>query len=318
MNTHARQVISRFVSRPNMLMLYKDLVKIFSGNPKVTVFLNQHFAGLVSRFARTIEQEMLLSDPMAGATVSDMIWAFNTQFMRDRVHYIRSHVLGDEQVPEYSVTDGLPTSRFGLEHHSKSADDILATWNMNANHPVQARDDQQASRYYDQNCRPRPSDYYYNPYQGRGDNHIVSGISFCDQSALNTQQHVSQLLDNSSIVALNRETGYTNDAFGNATPASDARLLSRRVFRSNEHGVENGVRMGEARLQRRNFDRDIDETLPDAERDGLNRGYDMQSLYDRVRHKQTARAFYQPRCNERFPKEFIYNAHTEVDPIVRC
>lgn len=304
MNSHAREVVALFVSRANMMALWRRLLGAFRGNPKVHTFMREHFAALVSRFSRTIEQEMGLSDMMSGTTYYDLLAAYNERFMQDRSSFIMSHVLGDEVAPRYTVTDGLPTSRFGLDHHSKGADDILNTWNMNAVRGVQAREDHQGSRRWGRNCEATDD---YNPYQGRGDAHLATGVEFCDQSHLNTQQHVSQLLDNSAIVSLNRETGHVNDAVGNATPASDARLLSRRIFRTNEHGVENGVRMGDVRLHRRNFDRDIDETLRDAERDGLNRGYDMSSLYCRVSEKQAARAAYQPRCPDRYPRGNIYN-----------
>lgn len=344
MNSHARAVIARFVSKPNMMSLYYRITRTFNENPKVHVFLRQHFANLVSHFARTIEQEMGLSDMMAGTTYATMIYAYNERFMRDRCTFIQSHVLGDESAPAFVVTDGLPTSRFGAAHHAKSADQILQTWNMNATRGVQAREDQHgnhaggyprnavsglrasganganasgagiSARLYDP-----ASAQHYNPHDGRGDDHVSTGIEFCDQSALNTSQHVSQLLDNSAIVSLNRETGHTNDAFGNATSASDARLLSRRIFRTNERGVENGVRMGDVRLHRRNLDRDIDEALPGAERDGaMGRGYDMTSLYDRVDFKQAARAAYDPTCANRYPGSYIYNAHTRVDTPRRC
>lgn len=250
--------------------------------------MEQNYASHCNTFADYMIKSLRLSSPMPGTTPQHQIAAFNRQFMRIQCDFIVHHVLGDDAVPAFTVTDGAPTSRFGADHYRQDANCILATWNTVVSHNPQLRSDRQATAGSLQSGG-------YNAYNGAGDGHMVSGITFCDQSGLNTSSHVSALLDDPTTVALNRTTDWTNTAFGNATPASDARLLSRRIFRRNEDGVENGVRMGEVRLQRRNLDRDIDETLhADGEMSGMSRGYDMSSLNCRVDRKQQWRNFYAP------------------------
>lgn len=65
--------------------------------------------------------------------------------------------------------------------------------------------------------------------------------------------------------------------FGVSTPAADARLLSRRVFRE-----DNRIPVREQKLYRRNLDRDIDESLAGEERGCMPRGFDMKPLYTRA------------------------------------
>lgn len=307
MNAYAREVIALFKSRPNLLAIWADLTS--DGNPKTLMFLREHFVRMIARFEQLMQQELGLSDPMITTRACTRLYAH--RFSRYAQGFIHTHVRGDEDTPTYSVTDGLPTSRYGTNHHLQPSATILQTWLHNSGRPVQAREDsQELSAGSGATITGAAA---YNPYYGQTNGARTDGIVFCDQSHLGTSQHVSQLLDGSAIVALNRETGYTNDAMGNYTPASDARLLSRRIFRSNEQGVENGIPVYEQRLYRRNLDRDIGEALRGgehgvgSERDCAVRGYDMQSLYDRVEHKQRARHAFEATCDER-PRMNL-NAH---------
>jgi hypothetical protein len=300
MNSHAREIIYLWSRDSNLLTVWKAIIAQFPDNPKVMLYMRQNFAQDADRFIGHMWQALRLSSPMAGTTPKHQIAAFNRQFLRDRCDFIVHHVLGDEAVPIYTVTDGLPTARFGAAHYAQAdPNGILATWNTVATQPVQARDDPAGA------AGPLQQGGY-NPFNGQAQGHMATGITFSDQSSLNTSSHVSALLDDPSIVALNRGApAYQDTAFGNATPASDERLLSRRIFRRNEEGVENGVRMGEVRLQRRNLDREITETLRNTgEMSGLSRGYDMSSLYCRVGQKQNVRQFYEP--NQR-PREWLFS-----------
>lgn len=300
MNSHARQIIFEWRRNENLLMVWRSTLTNFRGNPKVYLYMKQSFPGFCDGFISYMRQTLLQSHPMPGISVAEQVDAFNREFVGRFSQFIRDHVLGDDKVPIFSVTDGLPTSRFGADHFAKKdANCILATWSSVATPGVQARDDKAATAGTLQSGG-------YNPYYGLGDSRVVTGVVFADQSHLNTSSHVSALLDDKAIVALNRDApAWTTTAFGNATPASDARLLSRRIFRSNEIGQESGVRMGEVRLQRRALDRDISETLHgDGEMSGLNRGYDMTPLYCRVQQKQLRREFYEP--NQK-PAEFIFS-----------
>ena len=300
MNSHAREIIFLWSRDGNLLTVWRAILAQFPDNPKVRLYMRQNFAADADRFIDHMWQALRLSSPMPGTTPQHQVAAFNRQFLRDRCDFIVHHVLGDEAVPVYTVTDGLPTARFGAAHYAQAdANCILATWNTVATQPVQARDDHQGSA-------GQLAANGYNPFNGQADSHMATGITFADQSELGTSSHVAALLDDPSIIALNRGTpAYMDTAFGNATPASDERLLSRRIFRSNEEGVETGVRMGEVRLQRRNLDRQITETLRNTgEMSGLSRGYDMSSLYCRVAQKQNIQQFYAP--NQR-PRQWIFS-----------
>ena len=113
------------------------------------------------------------------------------------------------------------------------------------------------------------------------------GFDFCDQSDVNTSMFYEMQFDTLYIRELNKDKDpHTATAFGESTPASDTRLLSRRTFRSNEDGVENGIPRYERRLQRRNLDRNLDETLHDTQYDYQQRGYDMCDLITRTNNKK--------------------------------
>lgn len=278
MNRYARDIIFVFGSDANRKFLAESLRKFFK-NHTVAAFVNEHIHDLVDNFIENIEQELATSDPLPGVTIEDQVECFNCQFISDRITYIREHVLTPEPA-KYTVTDGMPTSRFGARHHAASADRQLQTWAMNSGRGVQGREDSHG-------------DNTGNTYWGRGDGHMVTGVEFCDQSEENTSNHVTQLLGTSYMLALNHDAQpHTNSAFGNATPEGDARLLSRRTFRSNEAGVENGIPRYESRLYKRNLDRDARESLQGRERDCIVHGHDMESLLSRVEHKQIVRDKY--------------------------
>lgn len=278
MNRYARDIVFVFGSIENRKLLAEQLRNFFK-NHVVSAFVNEHIHTLVDNFIDHMEEDLSMSDPIPGVTIDDQVECFNCQFMMDRINYIREHVLAPEPT-KYTVTDGMPTSRFGAKHHAASADRQLQTWAMNPGRGVQGREDSHG-------------DNSANTYWGRGDGHMATGVDFCDQSELNTSNHVTQLLGTSYMLALNKDSQpHTNDAFGNATPASDSRLLQRRTFRSNEAGVENGIPRYEQRLYKRNLDRDVKESLQGQERDCMVHGHDMESLLCRVEHKQIVRDKY--------------------------
>lgn len=278
MNRYARDIVFCFGGNENREYLATQLRQYFK-NHTVSKFVNEHIHTLVDNFIDRIEEELSVSDPVPGTTVEDQVECFNCQFIIDRIGYIRNHVLSPDE-PRYTVTDGMPTSRFGAKHHNSSADRMLQTWGMNSGRGVQGREDSHG-------------DNSANPYWGRGDKHMITGIEFCDQSEINTSNHVTQLTNTAYMYALNKDSQpHTNDAFGNATTASDERLLNRRTFRSNEAGVENGIPRYESRLYKRNLDRDVKESLQGRERDCIVHGHDMESLLCRIDHKQIVKDKY--------------------------
>jgi hypothetical protein len=102
---------------------------------------------------------------------------------------------------------------------------------------------------------------------------------------------VEQYENTSYKQALNRNV-YPHEAtpFGVSSPAADARLLSRRTFRRNEAGAENGVPRYESRLYNRYLERDVAEGLHNAEKGHLLSGHDMASIHRRQEHKRAAHA----------------------------
>ena len=302
MNRHARSVINEFSSPENKELLFGVLNSHFK-RPIVFRFLRDTLNDSITHRIHKIEQDMYMSDPLPSTTILDQVNCFNNEFIRDRIDYIKSHV-AIEEADKYMVKDDLPTSRRGVGHYQKDPNQILQTWRANSGRGVQARDDPQ-------------NIHMQNTFNGQGDNHMATGIVFCDQSGLGTSHHVSQLLDNSYIVALNKDVDHTNTPFGTSTPASDARLLSRRTFRNNEAGVENGVPRYEARLYKRNIDRDVTEGLRTSERDYQIHGYDMRELYDRIDYKNKTKAkFEAPPCKA--SSKLFLGAHSGIDEMRYC
>jgi hypothetical protein len=278
MNRNARAIIAEFRSKNNQDHLGNTLVNLFN-DTLVQKYVNEHLEDLINHKIQSMEQDMYTSDLMPGISIRDQIECYNHEFIQDRAAFIKIHVLkGTEIVPKYMVKDDLPTSRFGLQHHRKSGNDILKTWEHNPTRSVQAREDVSGDTH--------PNNTFY----GQGDRHMQTGIVFCDQSDINTSNHVSQF-QTANMMALNQtDQPHTQSSFGNPTAASDARLLARRVFRSNETGVENGIPVYEQRLQRRNLDRDVTEGTQGRERECIVLGHDMESLHRRIEHKNRAHA----------------------------
>lgn len=273
MNRYARGIVREFTSRENKEFLHKSLSEFFN-HPKVFRFLEDQLDNNMENFAGVIEQELSVSDPMPGMGTLDQLNCFNNQFIKTRIDFIKTHVLMvDEHVPLYAVNDGLPTSRHSIRHYQRDPNYILKTWLGNSGRSVQAREDTAGDVDF------------ANPFYGSG-HQMATGITFCDQSAIGTQNHVEQYENTLYKQALNRNQGHESTVFGVSTPSADARLLSRRIFRRNEAGSENGIPRYEARLYNRFLERDVAESLSGTERDCIVHGYDMSSIHKRLDHKQ--------------------------------
>lgn len=274
MNRHARELILQFNSGKNEDHLRGQLSAYFK-NPDVDQYLKTNLHDNMRHFAYSIEQELLVSDPLPGTTISDQIFCYNNQFLTSIVDFIRSNVIGEEE-PEYNVTDGGPGKSYG----GASADDLLAKWWCDSGKLTQLRDDPPglASRSA---CAPKEQ---FSP-----------GITFCDQSGQNVNQHVSRYENTTYKRAFNdARLPHERTPIGVATAAADARMLSRSIFRKNERGIENGIPLYEQRLYRRNYERDINETLPNQERDCIISGYDMSGIKKRIDHVNKVKSQYSP------------------------
>ena len=143
-------------------------------------------------------------------------------------------------------------------------------------------------------------------------------IVFCDQSRVGTSNHVAQY-DTTYKNAMNSTTRpHEHTEFGWSTPSADARLLSRKIFRGDysQNSTENGIPSFEKRLYRRALDRDIDEALPNSEKDFKLYGHDMSSLHNRIDRKRETQAKYRPvypncaggsKLNINMPRENIHD-----------
>lgn len=248
--------------------------------PRSAAFVDENFDRVLSEFARDAERSHRSSDLMPGITVRDQLHLSNEQFIR----YFLALAGGPGEGAElYVVNDGLAASRRGDTSRLSpgggrtvpSANDVLQSWNRQAGRGVQIREDPQSV-----NGNP----YYHPAAGGRAE------VVFCDQSDVGVNQHEQRYVNTQYKAALNQSRDYERDPMGVSTAASDARLLSRRVFRNNEAGVENGIARYEARLYRRNLDRDVSESLRGGERDYQQRGYDMTSLYTCMDYASAAKS----------------------------
>lgn len=292
MNRYAREVIREFCSAENREYL-EDAVRRRYPSMRVKNFLADHLDSAISHFAESIQSELAMSTPLRGTTIFDQLNTYNDQFISQRIHAIRTHVEGPA-VPLYAVTDGMATSRATVAQHQAHPNSILDSWRVNPGRTPQMREDEQG--------------YDSNPYYGGGSgdgSRLRTGIVFCDQREYGTQNHVEQYENTSYKHALNNHGPATHEdtPFGVSTPSADARLLSRRTFRRNEAGVENGIARYEARLYNRPIERDISEGLRADSRNysydrsaTITGGYDMSTLHARIAHKRAGQAQYRPGC----------------------
>jgi hypothetical protein len=239
----------------------------------VSDFLNNNLQGHLDRYAKRISRELMNADPLPGSSCTDEIKCYNEQFLREMSNYIHDHVL--VSAPNYySVNDGLPISG---NHAAKAPDQLLQEWTRNARSNLTYREDPSADLYQ---------------HAGAG-----AVVTFYDQSAVNLNQHIGMYENTSAKYALNRDyQAHTSTPFGVSNYAADSRLLSRvgSIFRRNEDGIPNGIPNYEARLYRRNTDRDIREGLKGGgESLGcMQRGYDMTDINARISMQQQTRSLY--------------------------
>jgi hypothetical protein len=102
-------------------------------------------------------------------------------------------------------------------------------------------------------------------------------ITVCDQSDVNTSYH-TEAFETPWMKAMNKGTRPLDAGFGNCDVVSDAELMKRNIFRNNNK-ISNYERM----LQRRHYERDIDETLRNGDSRTYNQhGFDMSSITRRL------------------------------------
>lgn len=271
MDRFTADIIYQFNLDDNIQKIIEAVTVCFSNDPKVRKYLTNNLQRHLKNFNMDILSELEMSDPLPGAKICTQVIYYNNKFINLLCYQLQNYVV--EEAPAlYVVGDNLPTSR--NYHDAKSADDILNSWRGNPGRGWQSREDP-------------AGDVNLNTYCG---GKVPSaGVLFCDQSKIGYQRHHDLFFDG-SMQNLNKTTNlWEKTPFGVSTPESDARLLSRQIFRKNERGIENGIPRKEARLYNRYVDRDISEGLPGMEKDCIVKKQDMRSLLARTEHNITLR-----------------------------
>jgi hypothetical protein len=281
MNKYASEICVGF--RRNKEHIRNALSNEFR-TPRGDAYLSDHLESNMMHFMSTITRELQVTDPMPGVTIEDQIKSFTQQFISEKIPFIRAHVLRQEESIQFAINDGYATSERGVQHYEKSANDILNVWRSAPAKNIQMREDIAGDRG-----------------QKRDLSHgLQTGIMFCDQSHLGTQNHVEMYenaLYKNSLNAVSREDAYLLVPFGVSNHASDQRLLSRRIFKNNEAGVESGIKRYQARLHNRAVDRDVSESCVGEERGNINRGYDMSGITKRIDHRMQVKAYHEDKNN---------------------
>jgi hypothetical protein len=115
----------------------------FDYQPVVMSFLREHLESQMQVFTTNMELELKNSSPMPGVDGVKQLKCFNKQFLLETERFILDHVLNaDDNVPVYSVNDGMNLSRYGT---NQSPNDILKSWKTNSGRQAQARDDNQSN-----------------------------------------------------------------------------------------------------------------------------------------------------------------------------
>lgn len=273
MSKYTRLVLLEFRSSENKIYLTKFITAKYNNDHRVIKYLADNIDSLITNFANQYEYEMLNATPLVGVTIYDQLRSLNQQFISNQMTFIKEYFIGDEPA-KYTLCDGtpeyaIPTSRRPAAHFHKPGNDILSSWWYNSGRDMTTRDDEQG-------------DVNRSAFYGPSDNLVQrTGITVCDQSNINTSYAVESFYGDFGHKSLNGPKLW-GGAFGVPSAENDARLMTRRIFRSNEGGVENGIPHYERRLYNRAIERNIDDTLRQGEKGNLLCGYDMTSLHRRV------------------------------------
>ncbi len=262
MQPHIREIITKFLSKSNENNISQAINARFN-NREVTAFLNTELRSSLAEYAKTIYKELRSSEPLFGTSTCDQALYFSGEFIRDRVQFIKQYII-TPRTDIYGVNDGTNTAR---NDYTQCPNALLDAWKKPRS-VLTGRDDSSGMT--------GTGDSY-----NHGVTNMYSGVVFCDQTNVGVNHHMNKY--DCELIALNSSSRPHEDtAFGVSTRAADERLASRRIFRSNEAGEENGITRNAARRHRRNIDRDISEGLNNAEMGNQSRGYDMSGLHARL------------------------------------
>lgn len=268
MNRYVQSLVAHLRKDSNVNMV-TGVIKDHFKNPKVDSYIRDNFPGSFHRFCNKIERELMDSEPLPGSNFTDELAVVNQRLVDEQVKIIRDFI-APVPVARFEINDGRPTTRLGT---GKSADEMLKDWQYARRQP-QFRDDKNSVGTVHHDLGGTE----------------VTGVTFCDQSDVGLQNHIDMYENTSTKLALNKYLPHEAVPFGVSTPESDARLLSRRIFRS-EGGVENGIPARQRWLHNRHTDRELDESFY-QETGHQVRGFDMAPTYARVGQIQRDRRSY--------------------------
>jgi len=301
MNRVSQQTIAAFMSRGNLEYL-RAVISQTCG-PAARIFLASHFDDAVANYAEYMERIMFGSDPIT--QVAQQVAVFNAQFISDTCSS-----LGPQETPiTFTIGDGHCTAKGKMAGKNIAQMDptqMLDSWKDYPARQITLRDD--TDNIYDtaygskcgaglsgngpkcRSCVPNNEGFVDGaPAQD------MAGIQFGDMSSLGVNQFYSDYMAQPFIQNLNRGPLYGTSAFGNSLEEEDLKAFTRRTFRANEDGVENGIPKYRTWLHHRNYERDVAETFrAGGERGFMQRGYDNSTLLTRVNTKR-AIADYQER-----------------------
>jgi hypothetical protein len=272
MSRFVTDVLSEFKSDENKDFLKKELINAFN-DATVFKYVSNNMDELVENFSLTFEHDMNYSEPLFGTSIYDFVKCLNLQFLKDRASFIKEQIY-KRSVPTFVLNDGLATSRRGLSHYQKPANNILDSWKKNSGRGMTAREDVQSDTY-------ETNPFHFSSNEAS----MQTGVTVCDQSEENNSHLIDTIYNNKYFKALNSEKLWGN--FGEGSTEGDERLLSRRIFRNGANG-ESSICQKEISLHRRNFDRDVREGLAGRERDCIVQKHDMSSLNKRVDQRRAA------------------------------
>ena len=249
---------------------YKEMSQLEPG-PAMWRKLDETLGYSIDHYAHRVERELAYSEPLPGATVASQVRFYLRVFLQE---YSREVIKAADEIPIYGVSDGLSSSRTDAR---LSPDATLRSWVDNPATSSVYRDDPMCNDGNSRGELIRGRDVH----NDLGGTH--GGVVFCDQSHIGQSAHLDFYENTAYKRALNKNP---TTRFGVATPESDARLLSRRIFRDNEDGVENGIPKYHTRIHHRAIDRDVSETMRGGgEMMGFGGRYDMGSITRRINHK---------------------------------
>ncbi len=187
MNHLAREVIRVFVSEQNRTILKRQLSKL--AGPSADRFIQYDFDRIHTNYTNVIQNQLSLSDSLPGVATIDHVNTFNRQFITEMMRMIRDYVQVDD-IPHYSVGDGLPASRL-LRHCNEYTPNsvLMDVWKDYPASLTQVRED--------------PSADAHGQSYGCGAQYKRTGIDYCDQSQLNTSQHQDRFYRDTFFHSLN-------------------------------------------------------------------------------------------------------------------